>query len=166
MKKIMLFTIACLLLPGAANSSSIYFNTPTLSGSIQRIDTYTERGVTFRGAFNHVDALSGDASNGTAYMQYDSASSLNFARSDHSLMNLVSIDLAELSSAPVSVTFLAQLSGSEIISQTFTTDGVFGPGNDFQTFFFDSTFTGVQICRSVVTKSFSLYRPWSDRQAT
>jgi len=139
----MLIAVMCLLFVPVANSSIINFDTPTLIDGIQRVESYTESGVTFSGAFNHVDAGLGSPSNGSAFMQYEAFSSLNFGMSDNSLMNLVSIDLAELSSSPVSITFLAQLSGSEMISQTFTTDGIFGSGNDFETFFFDSAFSDV-----------------------
>lgn len=143
MKKSMLIAVACLLFAPVAHSSIVNFNTPTLIDGIQRVESYTESGVIFTGAFNHVDAGLGNPSNGTAFMQYDEFSSLNFGFADNSLMNLVSIDLAELGPSPVSITFLAQLPGSEIISQTLTTDGIFGSGNDFETFFFDSAFSGV-----------------------
>jgi len=143
MKKSILIAVACLLFTPVANSSIINFNTPTLVDGIQRVESYIESGVTFTGAFNHVDAGLGSPSNGTAFMQYDEFSSLNFGMTDNSLMNLVSIDIAELTSSPVSITFLAQLPGSVMISQTFTTDGISGSGNDFETFFFDSAFSGV-----------------------
>lgn len=143
MKKSILIVVACLLFVPVANSSIINFNTPTLIDGIQRVESYTESGVIFTGAFNHVDAGLGSPSNGTAFMQYEGFSSVNFGMVDDSFMSLVSIDLAELSSAPVSITFIALASNSEMISQTFTTDGIFGSGNDFETFFFDSAFSAV-----------------------
>ncbi len=143
MKKSILSIVLCFL-SVPVDAVVINFDTPTLVGGIERVERYTESGVVFSGAFNHVDTgISGTPFNGTAFMQYESFSSLNFGMSDDSLMNLVSIDLSELSSGPVSVEFIGQLPGSIMVSQTFTTDGIFGTGNDFETFFFDDVFQGV-----------------------
>ncbi|MDQ6632716.1 MAG: PEP-CTERM sorting domain-containing protein, partial [Verrucomicrobiota bacterium] len=66
--------------------------------------------------------------------------------------DLVSVDLAEFSSVkyangPVTVRFIGYHSDSSFVTTQFTTDGLMvGDGifPDFQTFYFDSRFTGLQ----------------------
>ena len=129
-----------LLLTTAASAAKITFDLPAVAGGVEKVDNLTKGGAVFSGASNRV----GRGPTGTpAISQYSGFSSLDLGLSDGTLMDLVSIDLAELSPGPVSVTFMAQLPSSVMVSQTFTTDGIFGTGNDFETFFFNDTFSGV-----------------------
>lgn len=161
MKKLLLSISFCLF-NAATSATVINFDTPTYSSSIDRVEYYVESGVVFSGAFNHADTgIAGTANNGTAFMQYEGFSSLNFGMEDGSLFNLDSIDLSDSGFdylSPASVTFIAQRSGSVMVSQTFITDGIFGSGNDFETFDFSSDFLGVEyvyIADAYMNKNFA-----------
>jgi hypothetical protein len=87
--------------------------------------------------------------NGTTYLQADLTSTLKFSFSDGSFFNLVSVDLAEYSTlfqSPLTVHFVGYRHDGSIVTTDFTTDGIIdgtGPLADFQTFTFDSRFTGL-----------------------
>jgi len=175
MRKSIISVMLYLLLNPVASAAIITFDLPAVAGGVKRVDNIIERGGFFSGAFNRVGRVDniiergaffsgvfnriGKRPTGTpAISQYGGFSSLNFGLPDGSLMDLVSIDLAELSPGPVSVTFIAQPPGSVLVSQTFTTDGIFGIGNDFETFFFNDTFSGVDyvyIANSINPKNYN-----------
>ena len=128
---------------GTAQAVTVDFNTPSYTGSSDRIETYIENGVAFGGAFLHSDVgLSGNPTNGSAFFQYADFSSMNFGMADDSLMDLISIDLAAFNNEtnqPVEVEFIAQRPGSIMVSQIFVIDGSL----DFDTFYFNDDFLGV-----------------------
>jgi len=87
--------------------------------------------------------------NGTAYLHAALGDSLVFARNDLSAFDLVSVDLAEYSTvvpSAVKVPFVGYRPDGSIVTVSFTTDGIIdgtGPLADFQTFYFDSRFSGL-----------------------
>jgi len=155
MYKSIISVVLYLLLSPVASAAKITFDLPAVVSGVEKPGNSNERAAVIPGAFNRV----GKGPTGTpAISQYAGFSSLDFGLPDGSLMDLVSIDLAELSPGPVSVTFIAQLPGLNMVSQTFTTDGVFGTGNDFETFFFDDTLSGVDyvyIANSINPKNYN-----------
>jgi hypothetical protein len=89
---------------------------------------------------------------GTAYISFlsgPSQSPLTIASTTGDLFTAFSIDLAEYStfvSAPKAVSFVGTKSDSSTVLVTFLTDGIIdgaGKVDDFQRFFFPSTFTGL-----------------------
>jgi hypothetical protein len=87
--------------------------------------------------------------NGTAYLQADIASTLKFSFINGDVFNLESVDLAEYSTVvpdAVTVHFVGYRHDGTIVTTDLTTDGIIdgtGPLADFQTFTFDSRFTGL-----------------------
>ena len=147
MNKKIIITAVLLLVNSVANAAIVSFEEP--SGSLGRISHYEENGVVFTGAFNHVQTgPKGSAVTSSSFMQYRWYSKLNFGMADGSSFDLVSIDLAELSqrsAKPSTVTFFGQRTDSAIVSQTFTTDGLFCVDNHgFQTFNFSDEFRGLE----------------------
>ena len=140
--------LSLLLVSSSVSAAVVTFDPASFLGSSGRIETYEENGVIFSGAFAHTDTgLAGNPDNGTAFIQYMDYSSMNFGMSNGSLFNLNSIDIAELNmnySMPATVTFIGYRPGSVVVSQSFTIDGLIGAGSDFQTFFFDAGFQGIQ----------------------
>lgn len=147
--KLAVFRIACLCLFSAVSQAAIVsFDVASFPGSAGRIESYTENGVKFGGAFTHTDVgLPGNPFNETAFIQYEGYSSMNIGMANGGLFNLLSIDIAELNmdtGGPASVTFIAQRPGSVMVSATFTTDGIInGTAGDFETFYFGDDFKGV-----------------------
>jgi len=140
MYKSIISVVLYLLLTPVASAAKITFDLPAEVSGVEKPGNSNERAAVNPGALNR----DGKGPAGTpAISQYAGFSGVDLGLPDGSLMDLLSIDLAELSPGPVSVTFIAQLSDSIMLSQTFTTDGIFGTGNDFETFFFDDTFSGV-----------------------
>ena len=78
--------------------------------------------------------------NGTAYLQAGLGSTLMFSFSDGSLFGLTSVDLAGYSDVvpDFTVEFVGYLFNGGTVSTTFS-----GSGITFQTFYFDSRFTGL-----------------------
>ena len=140
--------LALLFASHTVTAAVVTFDTPSFPGSSGRIEQYTESGVYLAGAFNHADTgIIGNPNNGTAFIQYDDTSSINIGMANGSLFNMVSIDIAELNvnfSAADTVTFIGYRPGSVMVTQSFTLDGLMGMGSDFQTFFFDAGFYGIQ----------------------
>jgi hypothetical protein len=87
--------------------------------------------------------------NGTACLQAGTGDSLMFGVDEGSDFGLVSVDLAEWSTAypqAVSVPFVGYRRDGSTVTETLTTDGIIdgtGPLADFQTLYFGSQFTGV-----------------------
>jgi hypothetical protein len=85
-----------------------------------------------------------DPQDGSAFLKAALGDSLGFSFSNGSLLDLVSIDLAEYSTvAPdaVTVQFIGYHPDGSTVSTSFTTDGIIdgtGPLADFQTFQFDT----------------------------
>ena len=145
--KNLFLTLTLLFVTQTVSAAVVTFNTPTYPGSSGRIEQYEENGVYLSGAFNHTDAgISGNPDNGSAFIQYGDTSSINIGMADGSLFNMVSIDIALSSNYAMSdtITFIGQRPGSVMVTQVFTIDGLMRPGSDFQTFFFDAGFYGIQ----------------------
>ncbi|MGI8966454.1 MAG: PEP-CTERM sorting domain-containing protein [Limisphaerales bacterium] len=90
--------------------------------------------------------------NGTAYLGAAANDSIKVSSANGAAFGLVSVDLAELSTTkyangPVTVLFAGYYPNGSFVTTRFTTDGlIVGDGifPDFQTFYFDSRFTGLQ----------------------
>jgi len=87
--------------------------------------------------------------NGTAYVQIALGESLSFGMVDGSDFSVVSVDLAEWSTAypePVRVHFVGYRRDGTVVTTDLLTDGVMdgiGPLSDFQTLYFGPEFSGV-----------------------
>ena len=87
--------------------------------------------------------------NGTAYLQLSLGDSLTFGMLDGSDFNLVSVDLAEWSTAypeAVRVRFVGYRRDGTVVTTDLLTDGIMdgtGPLSDFQTLNFGPEFFGV-----------------------
>jgi len=90
----------------------------------------------------------GFADNGTPYLVAGLGSSLMFSFTNGTFFDMISVDLAEFSILVTNTTvrFVGYRYDGSIVTTDLTTDGVIdGPGLlvDFQTFSFDSRFTGL-----------------------
>ncbi|MGI8964860.1 MAG: PEP-CTERM sorting domain-containing protein [Limisphaerales bacterium] len=87
--------------------------------------------------------------NGTAYLGAAANDSIKVSSANGAAFGLVSVDLAELSrtkynNGPVTVFFAGYYSDGSFVTTQFTTDGLLNDIDNFQTFYFDSRFTGLQ----------------------
>lgn len=143
---------------GTFQSLTVTFDGPPLQppGSTYNTQSYREAGVWFapipgtdgfgrRGS----NPPPGWPDNGTAYVLAGLGDSLVFGLDDGSDFGLVSVDLAEWSTAypeAVTVPFVGYRRDGSTVTASFTTDGVMdgnGPLADFQTFYFGAEFVGV-----------------------
>ncbi|MDQ6632139.1 MAG: PEP-CTERM sorting domain-containing protein, partial [Verrucomicrobiota bacterium] len=130
---------------------------PTLvRGEVRYVEEYDEAGMRFTSTASIFGRVGGGVTNlpenGTAYIGAALNASVNVSFSTGAAFDLVSVDLAELGTAkyandPVTVLFAGYYSDGSFVTTQFTTDGlIVGDGvfPDFQTFHFDSRFTGLQ----------------------
>lgn len=117
-------------------------------GAAYTVTNYYESGMSFSPisgsyGFTRVGAgYPGDPQDGTAYLRAAFTQALMFRFTNGSAFDLVSVDLAEYSTAfqyPVTVHFVGYRSDGSMVSADVTTDGSIdgtGPLADFQTFNF------------------------------
>lgn len=90
------------------------------------------------------------ADNGTVYINTAAGEAVECSFVNSSLFGVVSVDLAEYSTAvpdPVTIQFIGYRPDGSTVTQSFTTDGIIdgtGPISDFQTFLFAPEFTGLE----------------------
>ena len=125
-------------------------------GTAKLVQEYIESGIWFiplswsdgfvrRGA----QPRPGWPDNGTAYLQASLGDSLRFGSMSGDVFNMESVDLAEYSDVvpdAVTVRFVGYRHDGTIVTTDLKTDGIMdagGPLADFQTFYFDSHFTGL-----------------------
>lgn len=90
-----------------------------------------------------------DPQNGTADLRSGLGQSVTFSFINGSVLNLISVDLAEYSTAvpdPVTVQFVGYYADGSTTTTSFTTDGIIdgtGPLADFQTFYFNQDWSGL-----------------------
>ena len=136
----------------AQGTVHITFDGPPMQppGTAYYIQQYSEGGILFtpmawsegfgRRGENPRD---GWPDNGSAYLQASLGDSLQFVFLDGSVFDLISVDLAEWSSAlpeAVTVQFVGHRYDGSTVSTILTSDGVFdgeGPLADFETLYFD-----------------------------
>lgn len=131
--------------PGTAQLVSIYEELGVVFTQFRQVGTNTAASVFTRNG----GAISDFPENGTAYVQVSaSTDTLVCQFSDGSLFDVISLDLAEYSTAfqqPVTVQLVGYWPSGVSARRTYTTDGVIdgtGPLADFQTFY-SQTFFGV-----------------------
>ena len=105
----------------------------------------TDVGVYVQNAYT-----SGYPNNGTYYARTASSeSNLTVKHREGLPFTILTVDLAEYSTvftAPKTITFTGYKPGGGTVTQSFTTDGIIdglGPAGDFQTFTFNTAFTGL-----------------------
>ncbi|MGI8966453.1 MAG: PEP-CTERM sorting domain-containing protein, partial [Limisphaerales bacterium] len=125
---------------------------------VRYVQEYVEDGMSFRSygsgfGFPRVGGgITNLPENGTAWIGSAANDSVKVTSTSGAAFDLVSVDLAELSTTkyangPVTVLFAGYYPNGSFITTQFTTDGfILGDGvfPDFQTFYFDSRFTGLQ----------------------
>jgi len=143
---------------GTFQRLTVTFDGPPLQppGSSYLIQSYREAGVWFA-PIPGTDGFGRQGSNppsfwpdnGTAYVFGSLGDSLMFGLDDGSDFGLVSVDLAEWSTAypeAVTVPFVGYRRDGSTVTASFTTDGIMdgtGPLADFQTVYFGPEFAGV-----------------------
>jgi len=154
--------LACLplLSPGQGNFQPITITfdgpPPQPPGSTYNMQSYSEAGVWFapisgtRGFGRRGSSPPpGWPDNGTAYVLAGAGDSLRFGLDDGSDFRLLSVDLAEWSTAypeAVTVPFVGYRRDGSTVSTSLTTDGIMdgtGPLADFETLYFPPEFVGV-----------------------
>ncbi len=156
--------VALLLLPLAGRAQgtfvNITFDGPPLvpRGVVGGAAEYYEAGMWFRsvGSDSGFERAGGGITqfpeNGTAYIGAGLSDFVKVTSANGAAFGLVSVDLAEYSTVkyangPVTVHFIGYHFDGSFVTTQFTTDGFIdgtGPLPDFQTFYFDSRFTGLQ----------------------
>ena len=139
--------------PGTARVVQGYFEAGLWFVPIPGTDGFVRRGR---------DPVSWWPDNGTAYVQAFLGDSLRFGMLDGSDFNLVSVDLAEWSTAypePVRVHFVGYKRDGTTVTTDQLTDGVMdstGPLSDFQILYFGPEFSGVYQVQ-IPTIGYALY---------
>jgi hypothetical protein len=142
---------------GASSASAttvrLEFDPPSLPGGSRIISDWSEKGflVTLAGTWGHsADGQSLSPNNGSAFLQsLAGGSPLSLVQSNGQPFTAVRVDLAEYSTVfptPRDIVFVGHRGGVPVATQTFTLDGIIdgsGPGADFQTFAFNSSFTNL-----------------------
>jgi hypothetical protein len=137
-----------------AERLTVTFDPPSLPGGSRSIQSYLEKGIEFTGTldkpFAHCDSgVTMRPDNGTAFLQVMRYTT-GFRMKDGSLFNVLSVDLAEYSTAfavPMEITLRGHRIDSSIVVETFTIDGVIdgaGHVNDFERFVFDNDFRNLK----------------------
>ena len=129
---------------------------PQPPGTAYNIQAYYESGMSWTplpGAvgFGRVGSnpTGGRPDDGTAYLQAGLGQSLTFRFIDDTAFDLLSVDLAEYSTAfqePLTVHFIGYHLDGSIVTTDVITDGIIdgtGPLSDFQTFYLGPDFTGL-----------------------
>jgi hypothetical protein len=111
--------------------------------------SFTPLGPSFTRVGMNPSPSSGAPDDGTAYLAAAFTQSLRFSLTNGSAFDLVSVDLAEYSTAfaqPITVQFVGYRPDGSTVTADLVTDGVIdgtGPLADFQTFTFSKDFTGL-----------------------
>ena len=124
-------------------------------GTSSIVTNYYESGLSFRpippshGFVRTGYGILQTPENGTAYLQAAVGDSLMFSSANVSIFDLVSVDLAEYSTVVpdmVTVHFIGYRPDGSTVMTDFKTDGIIdgsGPLADFQTFYFDKEWKGL-----------------------
>ena len=137
---------------------------PQPRGTYVTISQYSESGMRFWNPYGLENltlmggGLSGEADNGTAYLNAAGGARVGFGLISGQYFDLLAIDAAESQTGPVTLQFVGYHTMGRTVTNYFTLDGVndgTGPLQDFQTFYPDSEF--LQVYRvDVLTDRWSL----------
>lgn len=152
-------TVLSIVLSHAQGTLQITFDEPPeRPGTQHGVTEYFESGMWFKpvGPYDPGNQFARNGGgipyypdNGTTYLQAALGESLMLSFTDSSAFDLVSVDLAEYSTAvadAVTVPFVGYRPDGSTVTAYFTTDGIIdgtGPLADFQTFHFGQEFSGL-----------------------